>query len=93
MSKQAETEKLLTIHADFGGVDERRAASATDIEMFQRIDSVFPWQGEHRRVFGKKIRGRMVDLLGGALSVITIHSLPGNRILIQTRGGLTTENL
>jgi len=85
-----------TIHKDLkgeiGSVDNRVADSAVASDKFQLIEGIIPWQGEHRRVFGKRPMGKMFGVINDNLAVITINSIPGNHIIYQTREGLMMDD-
>lgn len=83
-----ETEGVKEFKGDIGGVNNRLADSAATPQAYQLIEGIMPWEGEHKRIFGKKPHGKMTGITYDNLAVITMHSIPGNHILYQTREGL-----
>lgn len=93
MSQTRETESTEEVKGAIGGVDQRRADSATEPAFFQFVSGIFPWKGDYRRIFGKRPMGRIVNGGGFAQAIISIHSIPGDAVLYQTRMGLVREEL
>lgn len=92
MSNERESQEVKEFKGDIGGVNNRLADSAVNGQYFQSIEGIMPWEGEHRRIFGKKTSGKVWSATSDRLSVITLHALPGNHMLIQTREGLMMDS-
>jgi len=88
MSSERESENLKLHKGDVGSVDNRVADSAANPENFQLIEGIIPWNGEHRRMFGKIAHGKFHGATLDNLAILTIHAMPGANILYQTREGL-----
>lgn len=88
---ERETEGVKEFNGEIGGVDNRLADSAVQPDKFQLIEGIMPWQGQHRRLFGKKVQGKLHGVTSDNLAVITINAIPGNHIIYQTREGLMMD--
>lgn len=89
---ERETEGVKEFNGEVGGVDNRLADSAVQPDKFQLIEGVMPWQGQHRRLFGKKVEGKFSGSVNDNLAVITINAIPGNHLVYQTREGLFMDD-
>lgn len=92
MSNERETQDTKEFKGDIGGVNNRLADSAVNGQYFQLAEGIMPWEGEHRRVFGKKTTDKVHGTESDRLAVLTLHALPGNHLLIQTREGLIMDH-
>lgn len=92
MSNERETQDTKEFKGDIGGVNNRLADSAVNGQYFQVVEGIMPWEDGRRRIFGKKTMGKVWSETSDRLSVITLHALPGNHTLIQTRHGLFMDS-